>query len=71
MTTCILVDAKLSNKFWGKTVLTATYFQNSLPTKHNTKIAFGLWHDRIPSEKHIRILKVKLMFINQKRKHIN
>lgn len=44
----MLIDARLSNTYWGEAVMTATYLQNRLPTRTRTKTPYELWFNKRP-----------------------
>jgi transposase InsO family protein len=56
---CMLLDAGLSQQYWGEAVMTAVYLQNRLPTKATVKTPFELWHGEKPDLSHIRIFGCK------------
>lgn len=55
MARCMLLDAKLHNKYWGEAVYTANYLQNRLITRSKEKTPFELWFGEKPNVKHLRI----------------
>ena len=55
----MLNDARLDNKYWGETVLTATYLQNRLPTRSTQKTPFELWHGFLPYIGHLKVFGAK------------
>ena len=59
MAKCMLLDAGLSQQYWGEAVMTAVYLQNRLPTKATNKTPFELWHGEKPEMSHIRIFGCK------------
>lgn len=55
MARCILIDAKLPNKYWGKVVVTTNYLQNRLPTSATGRTPYEKWHSRKPNLEHIHV----------------
>ena len=55
MARCMITDANLENKYWGKAVNTANYLQNRLPSKPINKTPFELWYSKVPNVEHLHI----------------
>ena len=54
----LLIDAKLSQEFWGEEVLTATLLINRIPSRalKGNKTPFELWHGKKPQLKYLNVL---------------
>ena len=52
-----MIDAKLSQEFWGKAVLTATFLINRIPSRalKSDKTPFELWHGKKPQLKYLKV----------------
>ena len=56
MSRSMLLDAKLSQKFWAEAVTTATYLRNRCPTRAvDGKTSYEAWHGEKPRVKHLRV----------------
>jgi hypothetical protein len=54
----ILIDAHLPKSFWGKSLLTSSYFQNRiLPKAFKNKTPFEMWFGITPNLFYWRVLK--------------
>lgn len=73
MTRCMLIDAELSNKYWGEAILTANYLQNRLPTKATGETPYERWYSKKPDLKDIHIFgsKAYVQVPNQQRQKLD
>lgn len=55
MARCMLIDSKLSLKYWGEAVNTANYLQNRLPTRTTKKTPYEMLFNKKPTVEHLRI----------------
>lgn len=55
----MLSDANLPHKYWGETVMTATYLQNRLSSRAIKNTPFEMWHGSKPCIGHIRVFGCK------------
>lgn len=62
MTRCMLIDAKLPNKYWREAVNTANYLQNRLITRATNKTPYEVWNKRKPdlTISHIQVFGAKV-----------
>lgn len=60
MARCMLIDANLSNKYWGEAVCTANYLQNRLYTTATGTTPFERWYKKKPSLQHIHTFGSKV-----------
>lgn len=59
---CLLLDAKLENKFWTEAVNTAVYLQNRIVTDGlNNHTPYKLWTNRKPNLGHVGIFGSMVM----------
>jgi hypothetical protein len=60
MAKCMLQDADLHNRFWGKAVCTAAYLQHRLPSRSITKTPYQHCYGSKPDISRIRIFGSKV-----------
>lgn len=60
MARCMLIEARLPNKYWGEAVSTANYIQNRLTTRVTNITPFEVWNKRKPDLKHIQVFGTKV-----------
>lgn len=56
---CMLIESKLSNKYWGEAIWTANYLQNRLPTEAKELTPFELFNDTKPKVSHLHVFGEK------------
>lgn len=54
MARCMLIDAKLDDRFWGEAVVTANHMQNRLPSRSIQGTPYERWFGRKPDLSDIR-----------------
>lgn len=58
---CMLTDAKMSPKFWAEAAVTATYLQNRVPCRGNSRCPEEIWTNEKPNLEHLRVFGCKAM----------
>jgi len=55
MVNAVLSKSSLSEKFWGKAMLTSCYILNRVPNKRNSITPYELWNKTKPNLSHFRV----------------